>query len=148
MGTSPDPPIKTLQLCFAQNFGRAVASNLATHFLVAPAVHIHPFPLLSCSPEADLCSSTCIQQERHHKSREAPHDAELGEDRVVLRRGNGRRCVRCSWRGRTGLSRHTGTFGQFCSHLDPLRSLMAKVLDDSEPVHDEIDTTHSLMSYM
>ena len=38
--------------------------------------------------------------------------------------------------------------GQFRSHLDPLRSLMAKVLDDSEPVHDEIDTTHSLMSYM
>ena len=41
--------------------------------------------------------------------------------------------------------RHTG---QFCS-LGPLRSWMAEVLpmlDDSEPVHDDIDTTDDLMS--
>jgi len=42
--------------------------------------------------------------------------------------------------------RHIGQFG---SHLDPLRSLMAEVLpilDDSEPVHDEIDTIDNLMN--
>jgi len=41
--------------------------------------------------------------------------------------------------------RHTG---QFHSHLGPLRSWMAvlPMLDDSEPVHDDIDTTDDLMS--
>jgi len=34
--------------------------------------------------------------------------------------------------------KHTG---QFYSHLDSLWTLTAKVLDDSEPVHDDIDTT-------
>ena len=42
--------------------------------------------------------------------------------------------------------RHTG---QFCSHLGPLCSWMAEVLpmlDDSEPVHDDIGTTDKFMS--
>ena len=42
--------------------------------------------------------------------------------------------------------RHTG---QFRSHLGPLQSWMAEflpMLDDSEPVHDDIDTTDKLMS--
>jgi len=107
-------PIKTMQLCFAQNFGHAVASNLTTHFLVALALHIYPFSLLPGSPEAALCSSTCIQQERHHKAGKIFMIQKMGEDRVVLKknyrtwRGNGRRFVGCPWRGRTALSRHTG----------------------------------------
>ena len=39
--------------------------------------------------------------------------------------------------------------GQFRSHLVPLRSWMTKVLpmlDDSEPVHGDIDTTDALMT--
>ena len=36
--------------------------------------------------------------------------------------------------------------GQFCSHLGPLRSWMAKLLDYSAPVHDDIGPTDDLMS--
>ena len=102
------PRIKTVQLHFAHNLGRTVTNNLTTHFLVVLALPIKPFPLPG-SPETARSS---IQQQHHHKSREDPHDA---KDRGMHKE-------KIQWRGRTALSRSTGTLDNsvpilvHCSH--------------------------------
>jgi len=135
-----------VQLHFAQNLSRAVTNNLITHFLVAPALPINPFPLLPGSPEAARSS---IQQQHHHKSKEDPHDA---EDRGMHKekiQGLEREWEEKFWvpvERQDRLEQAYRYIGQFCSHLGPLRSWTAKLLDNSEPVHDDIDTTDDLMS--
>jgi len=78
-----------------------------------------------------------------------------GEDRVVLKKKlqdlerEWEEVCRVSVERQDRLEQAYRQIGQFHSHLGPLQSWMTKVLpmlDDSEPVHGDIDTTDDLMS--
>ena len=78
-----------------------------------------------------------------------------GEDRVVLKKKlqdlerEWEEVCRVSVERQDRLEQAYRQIGQFRSHLGPLRSWLTKVLpmlDDSEPVHGDIDTTDDLMS--
>ena len=132
-----------------------MASNLATHFFGgfgSPA-----YPPLSSPPRLSRSSQVLIYsilQEHHHKGREDPED---GGGQSCAQKKKKLQDLEREWEEVCWVSverqdwleqvyRHIGQFG---SHLVPLQSWMAEVLpmlDDSEPVHDEIDTTDNLMN--